>query len=77
MNKMQTFKSLSKSKPYEKKLYNLRDEKGNCKAHCFQKSRSSPSEVFLGKSALKLWSEFTEEHPCRNTISIKLQSDFI
>ena len=35
MNKMQTFKNLSKSKPHEKKLYNLGDEKGNCKAHCF------------------------------------------
>ena len=36
--------------------------------------RSSPSEVFLGKSILKIWSKFTGEHPCRSVISIKLQS---
>ena len=27
--------------------------------------RSSPSEVFLGKGALKTCSKFTGEHPCR------------
>ena len=28
--------------------------------------------VLLGKSALKIWSKFTGEHPCRSVISIKL-----
>ena len=39
--------------------------------------RSSPSEVFLGRSLLKLCSKFTGEHPCRSTISIKLLCNFI
>ena len=34
--------------------------------------RSSPSMVFLGKGVLKICSEFTEEHPCRSAISIKV-----
>ena len=36
------------------------------------KSRSSPLEVFLQKDVLKIFSKFTEEHPCRTAISIKL-----
>ena len=28
--------------------------------------------VLLGKGALKIWSKFTGEHPCRSVISIKL-----
>ena len=36
--------------------------------------RSSHPEVFLGKDALKICSKFTEEHPCRSVISIKLYS---
>ena len=39
--------------------------------------RSGPSEVFLGKSVLKLCSKFTREHPYRSVISVKLQSNFI
>ena len=41
--------------------------------------RSIPPEVFLGKGVLKICSKFkfTGEHPCRSTISIKLQSNFI
>ena len=35
-------------------------------------SRSSPSEVFLGKGVLKLCRKFTGKHPCRSVISIKL-----
>ena len=31
----------------------------------------------LGKGVLKICSEFTGEHPCRSTISIKSQSIFI
>ena len=34
--------------------------------------RSSPSEVFLGEDALKLYSKITGQHPCRCAISIKL-----
>ena len=34
--------------------------------------RSSPPDVLLGKVVLKKCSKFTEEHPCRSTISIKL-----
>ena len=34
--------------------------------------RSSPLEVLLGKRILKLGSKFTEEHPCRSLISIKV-----
>ena len=40
-------------------------------------SRSNRPEVFLGESVLKICSKFTEEHPCRSAISIKLQSNFI
>ena len=39
--------------------------------------KSSRPEVFKGKGALKICSKFTEEHPCRSAISIKLQSNFI
>ena len=39
--------------------------------------RSSPSEVFLGKSVLKICSKFTREHPCRRAISVKLLCNFI
>ena len=38
--------------------------------------RSSHSEVLLRKGALKTCSKFPAEHPCRSTISIKLQSNF-
>ena len=33
--------------------------------------------MFLGKGALKICSKFTGQHPCRNTISIKLLCNFI
>ena len=33
--------------------------------------------MFLRKGVLKLCSKFTEEHPCRSVISVKLQSNFI
>ena len=36
-------------------------------------SRSSSSDVFLGKVALKICCKFTRKHPCRSVISIKLQ----
>ena len=39
--------------------------------------KSSHPEVFLEKGVLKICSKFTIEHPCRSTISIKLQSNFI
>ena len=39
-------------------------------------SRSVPPEVILGKGVLKICSKFTEELPCQNLISIKLQSNF-
>ena len=32
--------------------------------------RSSPSEVFLAKGILKIYSKFTGEHPCRNNVII-------
>ena len=35
-------------------------------------SASLPPDVFLGKGVLKICSKFTEEHPCRGVISIKL-----
>ena len=41
------------------------------------RSRSSPSEVFLGKGVLKIWSKFTGEHLYRSVISIKLLWNFI
>ena len=40
-----------------------------------QDFRSSLSDVFLGKGALKICSKFAGEHPCRSVISIKLQSN--
>ena len=39
--------------------------------------RSSPLEVFLKKRFLEMCSKFTGEYPCRNVVSIKLQSNFI
>ena len=33
--------------------------------------------MFSGQGVLKICSEFAVEHPCRNVISIKLQSNFI
>ena len=33
---------------------------------------SSPSDLFLQKGVLKIFSKFTGEHPCRSAISIKL-----
>ena len=41
------------------------------------KYRSSPSEVFLGNSVLKICSKFTEEHQYQCLISIKLLFNFI
>ena len=41
------------------------------------KFRSSHSEVFLRKGALKICSTFTGEHPCRRAISMKLLRNFI
>ena len=41
------------------------------------KYRSSRPEVFLRKGALKIYSKFSGEHPCRSVISIKLHSNFI
>ena len=43
----------------------------------FWRDRSSHQEVFLRKSVLKIFSEFTGEHPCRSVISIKWSSNFI
>ena len=40
-------------------------------------ARSSRSEVFLKQGILKISSKFTGDHPCRNAILIKLQSNFI
>ena len=39
--------------------------------------QKQPSVVFPGKGVLKICSKFTENHPCRSAISIKLQSNFI
>ena len=41
----------------------------------FLNFRSSRPEVFLRKGALKIYSKFTGEHPCRSAISIKLHSN--
>ena len=38
---------------------------------------NSCPEVFLRRGVLKICSKFTGEHPCRSTISIKMQSNFI
>ena len=37
---------------------------------------SSPSDLFLQKGVLKIFSKFTGEHPCRSAISIKLLCNF-
>ena len=44
---------------------------------CQKELRNNRPEVFLGKGALKIRSKSTGEHPCRSTISIMLQSNFI
>ena len=41
------------------------------------KDKSSSSYVFSGKGVLKIWSKFTEEHPCQSVTSIKLLCNFI
>ena len=33
--------------------------------------------MFLREKVLKICSKFTEKHPCRSVISIKLQNNFI
>ena len=38
--------------------------------------RSSRSQVFLGKGALKICRKFTGEHPCQSAISMKLLCSF-
>ena len=38
--------------------------------------RNSQPEVSRGKGVLKICSKFTGEHPCRNAILIRLQSNF-
>ena len=43
----------------------------------FAKLNSSHSEVFLVKDVLKICCKFTEWHPSRNVISIKLLCNFI
>ena len=40
-------------------------------------NRSSRSEVFSEKYALKICSKLAGKHTCQNVISIKLQSNFI
>ena len=40
-------------------------------------TRSSRPKVFLGKGVLKIYSNFTGEHPCRSVISINLLCNFI
>ena len=40
-------------------------------------ARSSPPQVFLRKTVLKIYSKFIGEQPCGSVISIKLQSNFI
>ena len=42
-----------------------------------KRSRSSSSEVFLGKSVLNIFIKFTGEHPCRSAISTKLLCNFL
>ena len=41
------------------------------------RSRSSLPDAFLIKGFLKICSKFTEKHPCRSAISIKLICNFI
>ena len=36
--------------------------------------RGSRTELFIGKGVLKIYSEFTGEHPCPSVISIELLS---
>ena len=43
----------------------------------FQRFRSSPPKLFLGKGALKVNSKFTGEHSCHSVISIKFLCIFI
>ena len=58
------------------KLWELWNQK-SVFTHIVPIFRSSRSEVFLRKGVLKTCSKFTEEHPCRSAISIKLQSNCI
>ena len=39
-------------------------------------AKKNLSEVFVGKGVLKISTKFTGEHPFRNVISIKLESNF-
>ena len=39
--------------------------------------RSSPPDVFIGKSVLKIFRKFTGEQLCQNALSIKLFCNFI
>ena len=44
---------------------------------CVQLDSVSEAEIFLGKSVIKIFTKFTEEHPCRKVILIKLICNFI
>ena len=42
------------------------------KYQLYRMNRSNSPEVFLGKGILRIYTKFTEEHPCRSVILIKL-----
>ena len=64
----------TKKEKYSKRLWNWDPwpDLGPCPT-----ARSSRPEVFLKIAVLEIRCKFTGEHPCRSTISIKLQSNFI
>ena len=49
----------------------------NVLIYLYSNYKSTPPEVFLGKSVLKICSKFTGEHPYQSVISIKLLYNFI
>ena len=61
--------------PKEKKIKEKTGSGKNILVGLYKK-RSHP-EVFLGKSVLKICSKFTEEHPCRSVMLIKLLCNFV
>ena len=48
-----------------------------CWISCDLDLQKQPSRGVLIKNVLKICSKFTEEHPCRSTISLKFQSNCI
>ena len=66
-------KSISSSQHKTYAMFFIENYKFSAKT----KSRKSHLDIFLRKGVMKICSTFTEEHPCRSVISLKVLCSFI